>query len=182
MVCLLSSVFGSKRSFQGHCVFLGASFQVKYVRHMASLAPIYFLALLNLFREGHEPVCISGYIFCMHASFSIRGLAELVIDVLSEPIIVFQSVCNMLMPSLRCCRQMASLAPMCFFWFVANFSSEDQNSFNLFAFALFVVLLCVFVLESSQVTCRFEHQLFTQSRSASAGLEFGIGWELLNPI
>ena len=58
MVCLLSSVFGSKRSFQGHCVFLGACFQVKYVRQMASLAPIVFLALLNLFLEGHEPVCI----------------------------------------------------------------------------------------------------------------------------
>ena len=69
-----------------------------------------------------------------------------------------------------------------FFLCVANFSSEDQNSFNLFAFALFVVLLCVFVLESSQVTCRFVRQLFTQSRSASAGLEFGIGWELPNPI
>lgn len=96
------------------------------------------------FVSGGSWTCMhSGYIFCMHASFSIRGLAELVIDVLSEPIIVFQSVCNMLMPSLRCCRQMASLAPMCFL-FVATFSSEDQNSFTWFAFAMFVVLLCFF--------------------------------------
>jgi hypothetical protein len=96
------------------------------------------------FVSGGSWTCMhSGYIFCMHASFSIRGLAELVIDVLSEPIIVFQSVCNMLMPSLRCCRQMASLAPMCFL-FVATVSSEDQNSFTWFAFAMFVVLLCFF--------------------------------------
>jgi hypothetical protein len=135
------------------------------------------------FVSGGSWTCMhSGYIFCMHASFSIRGLAELVIDVLSEPIIVFQSVCNMLMPSLRCCRQMASLAPMCFFCLWQIFLLRIRT--HLLHLLLRGSWYCYvfFVLESSQVTCRFEHQLFTQSRSASAGLEFGIGWELLNPI